>query len=120
MTFTQKSVDGKRNELTAVQELIEQLEISGCIVVANALNCQKKTARAIIAGSADYLLCAKDNQQTLKKDIADYCKTRFPRKAWTGNPEQRKAATGLKNGPPISQMTLNGFPIKMSGRGSRA
>ena len=32
----------------------------------------EKTASAIIAGNADYLLCAKDNQGTLKKDIEDY------------------------------------------------
>lgn len=63
MTFAQKSVDGKSNEIPAGQELIEQLEISGCIVVADALNCQKKTARAIIVGSPDYLLCAKDSQK---------------------------------------------------------
>ncbi len=72
MTFAQKSVNGKSNEIPAVQELIQQLEISGCIVVADALNCQKKTARAVISGNADYLLCAKDNQETLKKDIEDY------------------------------------------------
>lgn len=72
MTFAQKSVDGKSNEIPAVQELIGELEISGCVVVADALNCQKKTAKAVMAGNADYLLCAKDNQETLKKDIEDY------------------------------------------------
>lgn len=72
ITFAQKSVDGKSNEIPAVQELIVQLEISGCMVVADALNCQKKTARAVIDGHADYLLCAKDNQETLKEDIEGY------------------------------------------------
>lgn len=72
ITFAQKSVEGKSNEIPAVQELIEQLEISGCMVVADALNCQKKTAQAVMAGHADYLLCAKDNQENLKKDIEDY------------------------------------------------
>lgn len=72
ITFAQKNVDGKSNEIPAVQALIKQLEISGCLVVADALNCQKKTASAIIARKADYLLCAKDNQEILKKDIEDY------------------------------------------------
>lgn len=67
LTFAQKSVSGKSNEIPAVQELLEQLEISGCMVVADALNCQKKTAAIIIKKNADYLLCAKDNQETLKK-----------------------------------------------------
>lgn len=42
MTFAQKSVDGKSNEIPAVKELLEELEISGCVIVADALNCQKK------------------------------------------------------------------------------
>ena len=31
ITFAQKTVSGKSNEIPAVQELVEQLEISGCI-----------------------------------------------------------------------------------------
>jgi predicted transposase YbfD/YdcC len=42
------------------------LGIEGCIVVADALNCQKETAKAIVDGKADYLLSVKDNQETLK------------------------------------------------------
>lgn len=72
ITFAQKSVSGKSNEIPAVQELLGQLEISGCMVVADALNCQKKTAEAVIKGNADYLLCAKSNQENLKKDIEEY------------------------------------------------
>ena len=72
ITIAQKTVSGKSNEIPAVQELIEQLEISGCILVADALNCQKKTAEMIIKGKGDYLLCVKDNQELLKKDIEAY------------------------------------------------
>lgn len=72
MTFAQKYTDNKSNGIPAVQELLEELDISGCIVVADALNCQKKTAAAITAGKGDYLLCAKDNQETLKNDIEEY------------------------------------------------
>ena len=72
LTVGQKSVDGKSNEIPAVRELIALLNISGCIVVADALNCQKKTAKAIIDGGGDYLLNVKDNQETLKNDIKDY------------------------------------------------
>lgn len=72
MTFAQKSVESKSNEIPAVQELLEELDISGCIIVADALNCQKDTAKAVISGEADYLLSVKDNQPCLKQDIADY------------------------------------------------
>lgn len=72
LTIGQKAVDGKSNEIPAVRELIELLDISGCVIVADALNCQKKTAKTIIDGGGDYLLNVKDNQETLKKDIEDY------------------------------------------------
>ena len=46
--FHPKSVDGKSNEIPAVQKLLEELEISGCLVVADTLNCQKQTDCAVI------------------------------------------------------------------------
>ena len=61
MSFAQKSTDRKSNEIPAVQELFRELEIKGCVVVADALNCQKKTAGAIIGRKVDYLLSVKDN-----------------------------------------------------------
>ena len=70
----QKSVSGKSNEIPTVEQLFEELEIKGCVVVADALNCQKKTAKTIIKGKADYLLCVKDNHKTLKQDVEEYIK----------------------------------------------
>lgn len=75
MTLAQETVAGKSNETPAMQNLIKSLEIEGYMVVADALNCQIDTAQAIIEKKADYLLCAKDNQPTLKSDIEDYVQT---------------------------------------------
>ena len=36
------------------------------------MNCQIETAKAVLEAKADYLLCAKNNQQTLKADIEEY------------------------------------------------
>jgi predicted transposase YbfD/YdcC len=72
MTFGQYAVDDKSNEIPAVRELIGLLKMEGCMVVADALNCQKETVKEIVKGKADYLLSVKDNQEALKKDIADY------------------------------------------------
>ena len=72
ITFASKSVEGKSNEIPAVQQLINELDISDCIVVADALNCQRETAKAIIQGKGDYLLCVKGNQATLEQEIRDY------------------------------------------------
>jgi len=72
ITFGQYAVEDKSNEIPAVRELLDLLKIEGCIVVADALNCQKDTARAIVKGKADYLLNVKANQGTLEKDIEEY------------------------------------------------
>ena len=72
ITFGQQTVYDKSNEIPAVRELISLLQMKGCMVVADALNCQKDTAAAIIKAEADYLLNVKDNHPTLKADIEDY------------------------------------------------
>lgn len=72
LTLTSKSVDGKSNEIPAVQELLRELDIAGCLVVADALNCQKETAKTIISGKGDYLLSVKENHPSLVQDIRDY------------------------------------------------
>jgi len=75
ITFGQETVSDKSNEIPAVRDLIELMNIEGCIVVADALHCQKETAKAIVEGNADYLLSVKGNQETLEKDVEDYVQT---------------------------------------------
>ena len=93
LTFGQESVDGKSNEIPAVQRLIKMLRLQGCIVVADALNCQKDTASAIVEQGADYLLSVKNNQPNLKKDIEDYVQDEQLRKTMetaTSNEKNRE------------------------------
>lgn len=72
LTLASKSVSGKSNEIPTVQGLLQELDISGCLVVADALNCQKETAKTIVKGKGDYLLSVKGNQPTLMNDIQEY------------------------------------------------
>lgn len=72
LTYAQRTVAHKSNEIPAVQALLDELDIAGCMIVADALNCQKETAKMVIKGKGDYLLSVKDNQANLKKDIADF------------------------------------------------
>ena len=48
--------------------------IDGCLIVADALNCQQKTAEVIVSGKADYLLDVKANQRNLETEISEYVK----------------------------------------------
>jgi len=78
LTIGQVAVDDKSNEIPAVQALIKLLDIEGALVVADALNCQKKTATAVIDGGGDYLLAVKQNQKELYSDIKLYFETESP------------------------------------------
>lgn len=69
LVLGQRKVDAKSNEITAVPELLALLDIQGCIVSVDALNCQKKTATQIIQQGGDYLLALKDNHPHLHEDV---------------------------------------------------
>ena len=66
-----KSVDDKSNEIPAVQELINLLDLKGAVVTADAMHCQTETAKAIIKKEADYILMVKGNQPTLQDALHD-------------------------------------------------
>lgn len=72
ITLASEIVESKSNEIPAVQELLKKMDIEGCMIVADALNCQQKTAEAIVKGKGDYLLDAKGNQPTLEREIFEY------------------------------------------------
>jgi hypothetical protein len=55
-----------------MRELLELLDIEGCIITADAPRCRKRTAKAVIKGKGDYVLNMKDNQPMLNEEIADY------------------------------------------------
>ena len=80
ITIAGQKVEEKSNEIPAVRELIGLLDVKGCIIVADAMHCQKETAKVIVEKNADYLFNVKDNQQMLKKDIADYAQDEDLRK----------------------------------------
>lgn len=74
VTLASEAVEDKSNEIPAVQELLKKMDIEGCLIVADALNCHQKAAEAVVAGKADYLLDVKANQRNLEEKIAEYVK----------------------------------------------
>lgn len=47
------------------------MDISGATVVTDALHCQKKTAKEILAAGADYVFSVKKNQKQLYADVSE-------------------------------------------------
>jgi len=69
LVLGQMKVDDKSNEITAIPQLLQALEVSGCIVTIDAIGCQTEIAEAIIAQQADYVLSLKENQGRLFEDV---------------------------------------------------
>lgn len=61
----------KSNEIPAIPALLQLLDISGCIVTADAMGCQKAIAQQIVAGGADSVLAVKENQGQLFQELTD-------------------------------------------------
>lgn len=64
-----RKVDDKSNEITAIPELMDLLDLKGTIVIADALNTQKIIALKAQKLGADYTLPVKGNHKGLLEDI---------------------------------------------------
>jgi len=72
LTLGQVAVDAKSNEITAIPQLIELLDLKDCVVTIDAAGCQKDIAAQLVAKEADYVLALKENQPTLYDQVSNY------------------------------------------------
>ena len=68
----QVKTEEKSNEITAVPELLDKLELSGCIVTLDAMGCQRAIAKQVKEGGGDYVLAVKGNQKQLNREVRRY------------------------------------------------
>src|SRR4051794_25106688 len=71
LTLGQVATEEKSNEITAIPELLELLDLEGALVTIDAMGCQKAIAAKIVEGGGDYVLTVKDNQEHLRQDVID-------------------------------------------------
>jgi len=72
LTLGQVAAAAKSNEITAIPQLIELLDLKGCVVTIDAAGCQKDIAAQLVGKEADYVLALKENQPTLYGQVSDY------------------------------------------------
>jgi hypothetical protein len=83
--LAQRRVDGKTNEITGFRPLLDEVDLEGKVVTADALHCQRDHARYLIAERhADYLFVAKENQPGLVAAIS-----RLPEQAFSPSERDR-------------------------------
>jgi len=69
LTLGHVAVEAKSNEITAMPQLLELLDLHDKIVTTDAMGCQKAIAETIVDGGGDYILAVKENQLTLHTEI---------------------------------------------------
>ncbi len=66
----------KSSEIGAFREIIESLNVTGAIIVSDALHCKPKTAEIIIENGADYVSVVKNNNKNLRESVELHSKNR--------------------------------------------
>lgn len=69
LVLGQVKVDEKSNEIKAIPELLERLDLQGCLVTIDAMGCQVDIADRILEKEGDYLFSLKGNQSNLHEDV---------------------------------------------------
>lgn len=65
----QIKTDDKSNEITAIPELLNLLDIEGALVSIDAMGTQADIAHTIVEKSADFLLAVKANQESVYQTV---------------------------------------------------
>jgi predicted transposase YbfD/YdcC len=70
ITLGQIVVDEKSNEITAIPQLLDAIDIQGAVITIDAMGCQRTIAAKIIEKGANYVLALKKNHKNLYNQIA--------------------------------------------------
>ncbi len=68
----QVATEAKSNEITAIPQLLEQIDLAGTLITIDAMGCQKDIVEQIVAGKGDCVIAVKDNQPKLLAAIQTY------------------------------------------------
>ncbi len=69
LVLAQLAVDQKENEIVVVPTLLAHLDLTGVVVVGDAMQTQRDLSIQIVEAGGDYVWVVKDNQATLRADI---------------------------------------------------
>lgn len=85
ISLGQVKTDEKSNEITAIPQLLDALDIKGCTITIDAMGCQKKITEKIKKNKANYVLAVKKNHELLYKSMETF----FEGYQWRAEKENR-------------------------------
>lgn len=72
ISIGQVKVDDKSNEITAIPDLLDLIDITGATITIDSIGVQEKIVNKIVEKGGHYVLKVKENQKQLLKDIKKY------------------------------------------------
>jgi predicted transposase YbfD/YdcC len=72
ISMGQVATEEKSNEITAIPELLDQIDIEGATVTIDAMGCQKAIAANIKVGKGEFVIGVKGNQPKLLATIESF------------------------------------------------
>jgi predicted transposase YbfD/YdcC len=67
----------KSNEIAAIPELLQKIDVRGGVVTIDAMGAQKAIAEEVIRGQADYVLALKGNHESLHRAVIEHIDERL-------------------------------------------
>jgi predicted transposase YbfD/YdcC len=72
LALGQVATAAKSNEITAIPQLLQNLNLTDTIITIDAMGCQKDICAPIVEGGGDFVIAVKDNQPTLKAFVESF------------------------------------------------
>jgi len=102
------NVQEKHNEISELKPLLTTETVKGRILSLDAMHTQRELCAQVKRLEGDYVLIAKDNQPTLREDIADFFEDRTPdRRRWQEAETWDKGHGRLEHRHIVSSPDLN-------------
>lgn len=116
LILAQLDIAEKTNEITTLPQLLKLIDISGSIITADAIYCQKDITKQISKAKADYILALKNNHKTLYEDVSLWLNTQFDNEKLAIVKPSKKTTDDLKQGVMPYRHNFNGFKAKTNGQ----
>lgn len=113
LCIASRMIDSKTNEIPTMEKLLGELYIKNCIITNDALNTQKDTVAAVVAGLADYVMPIKANHPIFYSELQEYFDNKMQEYIIAGKPNTAyRKSYEYKNGTTITYEYFQTTDIK--------
>lgn len=109
LSLGQLATNEKSNEITAIPQLLDNIELKDSVVTIDAAGCQKSIAKKIVDAQADYVLALKGNQKTLHDSVTEHFATQMENDF--ADVKVRTHTETLKGHGRVDQITYHQMPV---------